>query len=312
MIGYKGYYYFTCSNGKNLKLWKTRDLADLDTAESRVVWAPPPDTEYSEQIWAPELHQLDHKWYLYFAADDGENRHHHIFVLENAADDPFTGEWTLKGMVVDPSYRWAIDPAILSQGNKNYLVWSGWPDTKNVIQNLYIAELKNPWTIKGSRKLISTPTESWEKHVGMTDPTVEVPRRGVNEGPEPLIHNGKIFMVYSASGCWTDHYGLGMLTLEAGKNPMKQHSWVKSKDPVFSADAAGGTYGPGHNGFFASPDGTQDWIIYHANSLPGQGCGDTRSVRMQRFDWNEDGTPNFAMPLPIDTPIAEPSGSPEP
>jgi hypothetical protein len=27
-----------------------------------------------------------------------------------------------------------------------------------------------------------------------------------------------------------------------------------------------GAYGPGHNGFFLSKDGTQNWLVYHANS----------------------------------------------
>ena len=181
VIRWNGFYYVTFSNGHNLRLWKTQDITDLRHAERRVVWTPPPDTEYSEQLWAPELHRLHDRWYLYFAADDGENRHHHIYVLENASDDPMEGDWTFKGMVTDPSYRWAIDPSILSLNGRDYLLWSGWPDTKNIVQNLYIAQLSNPWTIQGHRSLISKPEHDWEKHVEIGDSKIDIPRHGVNK-----------------------------------------------------------------------------------------------------------------------------------
>ncbi len=222
------------------------------------------------------------------------------------------GEWTFKGMVTDPSYRWAIDPSILSLNGRDYLLWSGWPDTKNIVENLYIAQLANPWTIQGHRSLISKPEREWEKHVEIGDPSVDIPRHGVNEGPEILTRNGAIFLVYSASGCWTDEYTLGMLTLKAGKDPMKRSSWVKSENAVFTADPGGGTYGPGHNSFFTSPDGTESWILYHANPQPGLGCRDNRSMRTQPFTWDPAGAPVFGRPVPLGEPLAKPAGTPAP
>ncbi|MDR3734590.1 MAG: family 43 glycosylhydrolase [Acidobacteriaceae bacterium] len=62
------------------------------------------------------------------------------------------------------------------------------------------------------------------------------------------------------------------------------------------SNTASHVFRTGHNGFFKSLDGKEDWIIYHANSAPGQGCGATRSPRIQRFTWNPDGTPNFGIP----------------
>lgn len=77
--------------------------------------------------------------------------------------------------------------------------------------------------------------------------------------------------------------------------------------PVFTYSPEAHAYSPEHNGFFKSPDGREDWIIYHANPEPGQGCGAKRAPRVQRFSWNADGTPAFEQPVALGTPIAPPS-----
>src|SRR5437868_4861619 len=83
-----GFYYYMNSTGSNLTIWKTRSVADLHNAEKRVVWTPPSSGAYSHDIWAPELHFLKNAWYIYFAADDGKNPTHRIWVLENKSSDP--------------------------------------------------------------------------------------------------------------------------------------------------------------------------------------------------------------------------------
>ncbi len=130
----------------------------------------------------------------------------------------------------------------------------------------------------------------------------------VNEGPEILQHGDRLFLVYSASACWTDYYELGMLTATSGSNLLDPKSWKKSSHPVFQQAPEAGVYDTGHNSLFKSPDGKEDWILYHANSEPHQGCGNHRSPRVQPFRWNPDGTPNFGKPLPVNEPIRRPSG----
>jgi GH43 family beta-xylosidase len=86
-------------------------------------------------------------------------------------------------------------------------------------------------------------------------------------------------------------------------------SWRKSPGPVFSryagADAA--VYGPGHNGFFKSPDGREDWIIYHGKET-GEYTYRGRSARAQSFRWRADGTPDFGRPVPRGVAVRAPSG----
>ena len=294
------------TTGDNLTIWKTKDITDLRDAEKKVVWTPELGHPWSKDIWAPELHRWGGKWYIYFAASAGKPATRRIYVLENSASDPLSGDWTMKGKVTDASDHWAIDPDIFESHGSHYIVWSGWPGDENGVQNIYIAHMSDPWTIDSPRTLLSAPTYSWER-VG------DNPRMGktiyVNEGPEALLHLGKVFIVYSGSGCWTDSYELGAVEASDTSNLLDSASWKKFDHPFFQQDSAASVYATGHNGFFRSLDGKQDWIIYHANSKPGQGCGATRSPRIQRFTWNDDGTPNFGKPVADGAPMAKPSGN---
>lgn len=294
------FYYYTNTFGNKLAIYKTNKMSALANAPLTTIWTPPTTGTYSKDIWAPELHYLMGKWYMYFAADSvGVNSTHRIYVLENSSADPTTGTWTFKGKVSDPTNKWAIDASVFEYNGKMYLLWSGWQGDTDGEQDIFIAQLSDPWTITGNRVLISSPTYAWEKNGA---PPL------VNEGPEIIKNSGKVFLIYSASGCWTDDYALGMLTLKDNGDPLNPGDWTKSSSPVFVKKPENSAYAPGHNAFFRSRDGSEDWIIYHANSLAGQGCGNNRNPRMQKFTWNADGTPNFGVPAPINIPIKKPKG----
>jgi GH43 family beta-xylosidase len=313
-----GYYYYIYSKGPSLAILKTAKIASLAEAAEVIVWRAPKEGPYSHDVWAPELHFLNGAWYIYFSADAGTNQTHRIWVLENRNADPLSANWNFKGKVADPSDKWAIDGTVFEAAGKAYMVWSGWEGDINGVQGIYIGELANPWTIKGHRVRLSTPEYPWEKigdrslarnPEGNPGNLVAEPLHiDVNEGPAVLRHGDRIFLVYSAAGCWTDFYSLGMLSASAASNLLDPNSWKKSDKPVFWQSPQAHAFGTGHNSFFQSPDGKEDWIIYHANSETNQGCEGHRSPRAQRIQWRADGTPDFGRPLPVGTPIPRPSG----
>ena len=295
-------YYYTHTLGNRIALWKTTKVTELRNAIPQMVWNAPASGANSRNVWAPELHFINNKWYLYYTAGSSSDLStQRTFVLENASADPLSGTWTDKGQIGDAAANFfAIDGTVFSYNGNNYFLWSGQASASDNTQRIYIARMSDPWTLATSRVLISSPQYTWE--------TVGTPP-SVNEGPQILKNAaGKVFLIYSASGCWTDDYALGMLTLNDGGDPLNPAHWTKSASPIFSKKASSFAYGPGHNSFFKSPDGTEDWIIYHANSSPGQGCGDLRSPRIQKFTWNANGTPNFGEPVSTSTPIQKPSG----
>jgi GH43 family beta-xylosidase len=302
VIWYKGFYFYSNSSGSNLTLRKTDDITDLRHAEKKIVWTPEPGHPWSKEIWAPELHRWDNKWYIYFAADAGDNASHRIYVVENPNDDPIQGIWTLKGEINDPTNRWAIDATTFELHDQHYLVWSGWKADHDGEQDLFIAHMSNPWTIDSPRTQISTPTYPWELHGDLPGRHVNV-----NEGPEFIAHNNKMFIVFSASGCWTDNYALGALEAATNADPLNAASWTKIDYPLLSTDPSAPAFSPGHNGFFKSPNGKEDWIIYHANPAPGEGCGNHRSPRIQKFTWTDTDLPYFGKPVPLGQPLQKPA-----
>jgi GH43 family beta-xylosidase len=191
-----------------------------------------------------------------------------------------------------------------------YLVWSGWEKKREHVEtaHIYIATLNNPYTVGSKRVRLSSPELPWERNWQAPDSIQPKYPIFVNEGPQVLSHGEKLFLVYSASGCWTDTYTLGMLSAGADRDLLRPASWKKSRQPVFGQSAADSVYATGHNSFFKSPDGTEDWLLYHANSEPNQGCTIYRSPRAQKIIWNQDGTPNFGKPVAAGVPLPVPAG----
>lgn len=186
-------YFYTNTFGNHIALYKTSRMSGLGKVTPVTIWVPPASGPYLKDIWAPEIHYINNAWYVYFAADDGHNENHRIYVLENRAANPLEGRWVFKGKLADTAAdKWAIDASVFSYKSVLYCIWSGWEGDTNGRQSIYIARMKNPAELEGRRVLISTPTYAWEKQGA---PPV------VNEGPEALVSPaGRLLITFSASG----------------------------------------------------------------------------------------------------------------
>jgi GH43 family beta-xylosidase len=302
---YNGFYYLaTTTWNSTITMRRSRTLAGLATAADTVIYNLSQHPNACCNMWAPEFHLLNgpngQRWYLYFTAGQNVSDYlgtQRIHVLESAGLDPM-GPYTFKADMLDPTANntWELDGSILQLNGNLYLLGTYYTGS----QPMFIRPLSNPWTASGTRRPLSSPSFSWETVGG-----------AVNEGPEVIQRNGKTFIVYSASHCSTPDYKLGLLTYNGG-DPLSSSSWVKSSQPIFQRSDANGVYAPGHNGFFTSPDGTEDWIVYHANSSAGGGCDMNRTTRAQKFTWNADGTPNLGTPVRTGVSLPAPAGEPTP
>jgi GH43 family beta-xylosidase len=288
-----GFYYFTASVPEydRIEVRRSKTIQGLGDAEPVVAWTKHEDGIMSANIWAPEIHFIDGKWYIYFAAARKDAIFdHRMYVIENDSQNPLEGNWVEKGQVRTAWESFSLDATTFEHQGNLYYVWAQKDPEIEGNSNLYIAKMTNPWTLTGPQVMITTPEYEWEK-IGFL----------VNEGAAVLKRNGKIFISYSASA--TDYnYCMGLLSADEDSDLLNPKSWTKSPEPVFQTNEENSQYGPGHNSFTVSEDGSEDIIIYHARNyreIVGDPLWDpNRHTRAQVFTWNEDGTPNFGVPVP--------------
>jgi GH43 family beta-xylosidase len=288
-----GFYYYTATVPQydRIVLRRATTLQGLAGAAETVIWRRHTSGEMGAHIWAPEIHFINNRWYIYFAAGRADDIWRiRMYVLENSSANPLTGTWVERGRIVTPWDTFSLDATTFVHNGVRYLAWAQSEPSISNNSNIYLARLgANPWQITGTVARLSVPTLAWET-------------RGfrVNEGPAVIVRNGRVFMTYSASA--TDaNYCLGLLTAPASADLLNPASWTKSPNPVFASFAGTSQYGPGHNSFTVSEDGQSDILVYHDRSyrdISGDPLNDpNRRTRIQKVYWNADGTPNFGIPV---------------
>ena len=288
-----GYYYFTASVPAYDKiiLRRAESLEKLGDAEENVIWTKHESGEMSEHIWAPEIHYLDGKWYIYYAAGEKDDVWKiRPFVLECTGEDPVKDPWTECGKMRradDDIYSFeafSLDATVFEHRGQHYLVWAEKVSVGIQISNLYIARMESPTKLATAQILLTTPDYDWERR--------EI---WVNEGPAVLKKNGRIFLTYSASATG-ECYCMGMLSIGEDEDILDPQAWKKERYPVLQSDEKAGIFGPGHNSFTTLPDGT-DVCVYHARPyarIEGNPLYDpNRHTMLMRVEWDKNGYPVF-------------------
>jgi arylsulfatase A-like enzyme/GH43 family beta-xylosidase len=276
------------------------------TGTKHVVWRAPESGGYSQEVWAPELHFLDDRWHIYFAASDGDNKNHLAYVLRSESADPL-GTYELIGPLAtgDGPDRnspnvWAIDMTVLQHGDKRYAVWSGWDAPETDRQYLYIAAMESPTRLTGPRvRICDNDDHLWERIEPRPD------ARGLNEGPQVFQAKNSTSIVYSCGASWLTTYKLGILEL-IGDNPLDPASWKKRDQPLFESTES--TFGVGHSCFVQSLDETQWWHIFHAKRDRAPGW--RRVIFVQPMGVGRRGYPLLRKPVAPGTVLDRPSADP--
>jgi GH43 family beta-xylosidase len=294
-----GTYYFTGSVPEydRLVVRGAPTIAGLAGAAETVVWRRPASGKMGGHIWAPELHRIDGRWYIYFAAGDSDDVFRiRMYVLESPLADPRDpAGWTLRGQIATEWDSFSLDATTFAHGGRRYLVWAQSEPEIAVNSSLYIARMDTPWSIKTKPVRLTTPTRSWE-----------IQGFRVNEGAAVIVRNGRVFLTFSASA--TDaRYCMGLLTADADADLLDRASWTKAPDPIFVTNERTKRYGPGHNSFTVAEDGVTDVLVYHARDyrdITGDPLYDpNRHTRVQKLYWHRDGTPLFGVPVGEGGPI---------
>lgn len=301
--GQDGYYYFTASypaykkakNGYDrIVLRRSRTVSGLRTAQEHTIWKAHKNGNMAVHIWAPEIHFIGGKYYIFFAAGDKDDVWHiRPYMLVCEGNDPISDKWTELGRV-KPSDGdsvsfgdFSLDMTHFEHKGQHYLIWA----EKYRDSVLMMAKI-NP---EKPDKLITKP-------IMLTKPEFdwEIVRHRVNEGPSVLKTEDNIFVFFSASGTG-EEYCMGMLWADAESDLMDVSSWHKKDKPILSTGDLSGEAGPGHNSFVTDENGKL-LIVYHArpSSHLEKKCGSyfeeslydpCRHARIKEIGFDQNGLP---------------------
>lgn len=287
----EGFYYFLYTTGDGVWVRKHPHLHEVGQATGIKVWGW--EQEIKGHVWAPELHHIDGKWYIYASGSlDATVLTMRMFALEANSHDA-QGTYTFHML---DSEAPAIDQTVWQdpQTGQLYMAWSQWDPE----QSIFIAPMDDPLTIGTPRVKLSEPTNEWER-IGWP----------VNEGPYFLKRGDTLHILFSVNGCSTPDYSLAQLTNQSG-DYLDPSKWVKSAGYVFSRNDSAGVYGTGHHATIALPNG-EWWLVYHGKSST-EDTNNDRSSRMQPFGFDEHDFPVFGTPVSSETRVMCPGYSAPP
>ncbi|MFK9090119.1 family 43 glycosylhydrolase [Bacillus salipaludis] len=272
-VTYKdGFYYFVSSSNldSNNKIYVSKSRTLTDQGEKIMVY----DSQGTQtRIFAPEIFFFDGKWYIYYCADLKDYGYKHMgTVLESVTADP-QGDYVNKGPLYlgeNGVIKQANDLTVFDYNGQLYAVWGTLGSGEPI--GPAIAPMDNPYTITADRSFLPG---------------------GGGEGPRVLQKDGKVFITMSVGDYQANDYRLSYFMNTDG-NILNPDSWTR-KENVFVATKD--VSGPARAGFVKSADGTEDWMIYHSRVYKDTGRNWWRQVNIKKFDWNEDGTPNFGEPV---------------
>jgi hypothetical protein len=158
-----GDYYMTASVPEydRLILRRARTLAGLATAPEAVIWRRPTQGKLGGYIWAPELHRINGRWHMYFAAGDASEPFHiRTYVLRCLDRDALTGRWEVLGQLQTPWDTFTLDSTVFSHRGVRYLCWAQQEPGITTNSNLYLAPLATPTTLARPPVRLSIPTPS--------------------------------------------------------------------------------------------------------------------------------------------------------
>lgn len=296
MLYFDGKYYFVAtrdSGGQYVLNIRVADTIEglADAADNLLFDAG------GELVWAPEIHEVDGKLMIFFAWGRKWDRvQSHVMVLEG--DDPTAADdWSSPVRITKQDGQTflidngiSLDMTCFEWEGKYYLAWaqrqvstSGDYDYNKYgyeSSNIYIAEYDpdEPGKLAGEVSVISYPSYGWERTTAEVD-----------EGPFVLEHDGRLYMTVAANGTnWS--YGIKLLTLKEGGDPLDPSDWEKKGYPLLSTAMNNSEPGPGHSSFTVDENG-DPVLVYHWGETGG---GRTTTVKNVHF--NKEGEPVLNIP----------------
>ncbi len=286
------WYLYATTTDAGFEAWSSTDLRTW--VYEGLVWTPTAGSWNDHgSYWAPDLHQSDAGFFLYYTAGE------HIGVaradsplgpFEEVLDHPLigggnggVGDGTYWGTPTEPvpildSDETAIDAFLFEAADGSMtLYFSSYPVLGIAVMSA-IPMLDETTPAPGPATVVlEAEVASWELFI--------------REAPVVYEHDGLIHLSYSGMGADTTCYSLGEATADNPLGPFVR----KPTNPILHADPVIGFYGPGHHSIVEGPDGGLIMFFHTKNDYqPGY----ERRVRWAPVSIDANGELSFDVPPP--------------
>jgi beta-xylosidase len=221
--------------------------------------------EYGDSYWAPEIACAGGQFYLYYSVGFGDKSHH----LRVAVADNPAGPYRDAGRRVTDLFTcpFAIDASPFQDDDGQWFLFysrdfldsdeGARPGTALVVDRLV-----NMTQLAGEERVVMRAHYDWQRF--LSDRVMYGARYDWHtlEGPSVVKRDGRYYCFYSAGRWENETYGVDYAVADCVMGPYS--SDVSESGARVLRTVPGKVIGPGHNSIVRGPDGSTDYIVYHA------------------------------------------------
>lgn len=215
-----------------------------------------------DDFWAPEVAFHEGVFYLYYSAHGINDNDHQLRVATSTHP---LGPFQDAGRTLVPDQPFTIDPHPFKDVDKQwYLFYSQdfltLEDEYRVGTGIVVDRMLNMLTLAGQPRVVIRPHADWQLFQAQRAMYGGVHDWHTIEGAALRYHYGRYYCFYSGGAWEHENYGVSYVVAD---HPMGPYTIPTVAKPILCS-VSGHVIGPGHNSFTKSPDGMQEYIVYHA------------------------------------------------
>jgi beta-xylosidase len=264
------------ANGRAFEILESPDLVHWTTV-ARALDAV--DGLDPRDHWAPEVAELDGRFYMYFSAGVSDRDHKIRVAVATRPEGPFEYE----GKVLTPNERFAIDADPFRDDDGQWYLYYARDvlEGERVGTSLAVDRLVDMYTLAGEPIDLLRASADWQIFKRARLMYGQTYDWHTLEGPFVVKRRGRYWCLYSG-GAWTGSgYGVSWAVADSPLGPFTE---AVSDGPALLRTRPDLVLGPGHNSVVAGPDG-DDYIVYHAWD-PDMTA---RRMCIDRLEWTDEG-----------------------
>lgn len=275
-------YYAICTGGR-FRIRRSYDLVMWEDTNAFVFPSgKPPYAANGNRNWAPEMHEVDGKFLVYYTSVNAAN----VLSIGVASATSPLGPFTDRGSPLVEHPQGVIDATYVRAGGKSYLAYKIDGNSVGQPTPIYLRELAADGMAfaPGSTQveILRNNAATWEG--------------GVVEAPWITEHDGMFYLFYSGN-VYDARYRTGVARAAKVTGPYTK----LASNPILRNDAA--WVGPGHGSVVTA--GAKHYFVYHAwenDGAGGNAAAAGRQILVDEITWGANGWPKIHDGTPSETP----------